>query len=162
MKPNNITLKNQRDSLKDIKQIVFALFCIFVIFRFILVVGYVNGSSMAPTYQDHTVFLGLRHQAPNRGDVVLVGTEQFGNIIKRVIAIPGDTISIVNGVTYLNGEVLDEPYVEYTSDDNYAEAVVPEGCYFIMGDNRPNSSDSRNILSFIEQNDIIGIVLIHN
>ena len=66
------------------------------------------------------------------------------NFIKRVIGTPGDVVEIKKGVTYVNGEILDEPYLKETPRAlDFGPYEVPEGHYFMMGDNRNNSNDSR-------------------
>ena len=61
-----------------------------------------------------------------------------------MIGTPGDTVEIIHGVTYVNGEVLEEPYLKETpKDKNFGPYEVPEDCYFVMGDNRNNSNDAR-------------------
>lgn len=104
----------------------------------------------------------IAFQAPNQGDIPFV---------KRVIAIPGDTVEIRNKVVWLNDRQLDEPYkihVDeelYTDDpwipeqlhirDNYGPVTLPEGMYFMMGDNRDNSNDSR-YWGFVPRGNVIG------
>lgn len=85
---------------------------------------------------------------PERGDIILFdppdGDEYY--YVKRVIGMPGDTIEIKSGKVYLNGSAkpLDEPYLKETPYElNFGPYVVPEGCYFVMGDNRNHSNDSR-------------------
>lgn len=84
---------------------------------------------------------------PQHGDVVLFdppdGDEYY--YVKRVIGLPGDTILIADGKVYINGsdEPLDEPYLKETPIGDFGPYEVPEGCYFVMGDNRNHSNDSR-------------------
>jgi signal peptidase I len=94
--------------------------------------------------------LSYRLRAPVRPDVVVFDAEDApgGAIIKRVIAVAGQRIDIRDGVVYVDGQPLTEPYVNTRYPDHYdadAESVVPTGTVFVMGDNRANSNDSRYI-----------------
>jgi signal peptidase I len=88
---------------------------------------------------------------PDRGDIIVFKfpEDETKDFIKRVIGLPGDTLEIRDKVVYINGEALDEPYTrhtKYTTEpirDNFGPFVVPEGQYFVMGDNREGSYDSR-------------------
>ena len=87
---------------------------------------------------------------PERGDIVTFWDEELNKVlVKRVVGLPGETISFENGYTYVNGEKLDESYLPTqgitTLPDSMAEKTftVPEGCMFVMGDNRTGSNDSR-------------------
>ena len=87
------------------------------------------------------------NQAPQRGDIVLFyrGNGEKTIYAKRVIGLPGDVIDIVHGQTYINDELLDEPYLAETPDTTVElRFIVPEGSYFVMGDNRNHSYDSRH------------------
>jgi len=64
-------------------------------------------------------------------------------LIKRVVALPGETIKIRSGKVYIDGEPIEEPWVEYTATQDYPLTTVPPLHVFIIGDNRPNSRDSR-------------------
>src|ERR1700757_1562508 len=111
----------------------------------------VEGTSMLPRLEDHDrLFINkfVYHiSAIHRGDVVVFHypRDPEKSYIKRVVALPGDRISIERGRVYLNGKPLREPYVpdEYRDTRSMAETVVPEDAYFMMGDHRSISSDSR-------------------
>ena len=101
---------------------------------------------------------------PQRGDIIVFhsslttsdGSEKL--LVKRIIAIPGDTISITGGVVYINGEAQDEPYTKdgYTNTE-MDEVYVPEGKLFCMGDNRQNSRDSRDpLIGLVDEDDVLG------
>jgi len=83
---------------------------------------------------------------PQRGDIVVlrVPGDQARRFIKRVVGLPGDTIRIVGGTLYLDGEPLDEPYVRYREDEDLEPTSIPPDSYFVLGDNRPDSGDSRH------------------
>jgi signal peptidase I len=94
---------------------------------------------------------------PRRGDVIVFEfpEDRSRDFIKRVIGVPGDTVKVEDGQVYVNGVPLDEPYVNEEHRSNMDEKVVPEGEYFVLGDNRGNSSDSRS-WGFVPEENIIG------
>ncbi len=111
----------------------------------------VEGTSMLPRLEDEDrLFINkfVYHiSSIERGDVVVFHypRDPEKSYIKRVIALPGDRLSIQDGVVWLNGQPQHETYVppEYRDSRSYAEIVVPEDAYFVMGDHRSISSDSR-------------------
>ena len=82
---------------------------------------------------------------PERGDVIIFHSPKNNgsDLIKRIIALPGETLEITGGVVYIDGTPLDEPYVMEPAIDDYHAQKMPEGQYFVLGDNRNNSADSR-------------------
>ena len=132
-----------------------------VVFTFFVRLIGVDGMSMYPTLEDHSIMLVSNlNYTPERGDVVVLRKEGFYNnqpIVKRIIATAGD-VSV-------NGEVLDEPYINETIDvlehmgDLTYPQTVPEGCVFVMGDNRNASTDSRDSrLGMVDERYILGHV----
>jgi signal peptidase I len=115
-------------------------------------VARVDGLSMAPTLEDHDRLivdkLVYEMGDPRPGDIVMlyypVNPEKM--FVKRVIAREGDTVRIVDGRVYINSEPLHDDYVisEFRSHDDFGPQIVPQGYYFVMGDHRNNSSDSRH------------------
>jgi signal peptidase I len=97
------------------------------------------------THQGSTDYL---FSGPQRGDVVVfkAPTQPDKDFIKRVIGLPGDTVLVKNGTVYVNGQALNEPYIHYPATYTYPfdgqPKEIPDGYYFVLGDNRPNSSDS--------------------
>jgi signal peptidase I len=83
---------------------------------------------------------------PRRGDIVVIDLPEAGPelLIKRVVGLPGDTISSQRGQVFINGEPLDEPYISSPGGRDIPEQVVPPLHVFVMGDNRQFSNDSRN------------------
>ena len=104
---------------------------------------------------------------PKQGDIVVLRKESFKDdaIIKRVIAVGGQTVDIdfTEGVVYVDGVALDEPYVNaptYDPEDFTEPVEVPEGCIFVMGDNRNHSTDSRDArIGVVDNRYIIGKAL---
>jgi signal peptidase I len=115
-------------------------------------VARVEGLSMAPTLQDQDRLivnkLIYRLSAPRRNDIVMLyyPLNPDKSFVKRVVAEEGDTVRIIDGRVYVNDIPIDDSYVpqEYRSHDDLGPLVVQEGYYFVMGDHRNNSSDSRH------------------
>jgi len=111
----------------------------------------VEGTSMAPLLSDQErIFINkfvYRFEPITRGDVVVFWypLDRSKSFIKRVIGLPGETIEIRRGIVYVNGKTMDEPYVppQYADVTDYGPTRVPQGCYFVMGDHRISSNDSR-------------------
>lgn len=120
----------------------------------------VEGSSMEPSLHDGEFVvinrLAYRWANPDRGEIIVFNfpLDPERRFIKRIIGLPGDTISVHQGTVFVNGIALDEPYI-YAAPQYDGEWVVEEGHYFVLGDNRNNSSDSQNWGS-LEAEDIIG------
>lgn len=136
---------------KDYGYMVITLAVVFVVFKVLLQLAYVPSGSMETTIPTKTLLIGWRlpyvvsDPVPERGDIVTFWDEEMNRVlVKRVIGLPGDTVSFSNGYTYINGEKLAEDYLPtqgITESGNTFD--VPEGCIFVMGDNRTGSNDSR-------------------
>jgi signal peptidase I len=96
-------------------------------------------------------------RSPHRGDVIVFRAppDQSRDYIKRVIGLPGDTVEVKGGLVYVNGVAMDEAYISARPDYTYAKQLVPTGEYFVLGDNRNNSSDS-HVWGFVPEDNIIG------
>jgi len=115
-------------------------------------VARVEGMSMAPTLEDQDRLivnkLAYRIGEPHHGDIVMLyyPIDPNKSFVKRVIAEENDKVRIVDGRVFVNDIELDDAYVpsEYRGHDDWGPQVIPEGYYFVMGDHRNNSSDSRH------------------
>ncbi|EFI42397.1 MULTISPECIES: signal peptidase I [Peptoniphilus] len=140
----------------------------FLIRQFIFNVNIVVGESMYPTLKPNdrliTLVFPLKFKSPNREDIVILDApdESGREYIKRIIGIPGDSVKIENGKVYINDELLSENYLDNnieTPIQNQSEWHLSENEFFVMGDNRYNSSDSR-IFGAIDKTSIRGIVVL--
>ncbi|MEK9176164.1 MAG: signal peptidase I, partial [Patescibacteria group bacterium] len=156
--------------LLDIAQtLILAAAAFVVVYMFLFRPFEVKGESMFPNFKDSqyliTNIIGLKLNSPKLGEVIVFKspTEPDKDFIKRVIGVPGDTVMVKESHVYLNGKMLDEtkyllPSV-VTSGGSFLregeQVTVPEGYFFVLGDNRPFSSDSRE-WGFVPKNNIIG------
>lgn len=155
-----------KDLIKKMWWIVIPILLAFFISRFLFQITFVVGDSMLPHFENGQQLIIAKPtiiKNINRFDVVIPNHEgQEHYLIKRVIALPGETIQIIDGIIYINGEVLEENYGS-EKIENPGIAILPitlnENEYFVLGDNRNNSSDSRNI-GLITRDEIIGKVVI--
>lgn len=151
-----------------VEWLITTMVCVMLIFTFVGRTVGVDGESMVPTLQNGDSLVTTRLTgAPKPGDLVAVTKLTAINrpLIKRVIAVEGQTIDIdfEAGVVSIDGVPLDEPYIDeptYEGFDMTFPQTVPEGCVFIMGDNRNNSWDSRaSQLGMVDQRHILGKVV---
>ena len=108
----------------------------------------VDGDCMEPTIYDGQGVMKARvaywFADPQRGDVITCEhPQEHRGLIKRVIALPGEWVQVTTDYVYINGEPLEEPYIKCENHPIYPRTQVPESSYFVMGDNRNHSTDSR-------------------
>ena len=142
--------------------VIVALVLALLLRAFVFLFAMVDGPSMQPTLESGERVLVTRYTyafSPiQRGDVIVCRFDHpnFPDYyVKRVVALSGETIRITDGVVYINGSPLAEDYTLSPAASDFPETLVPEGCVFVLGDNRNNSTDSRKVGS-IRENRIIG------
>lgn len=166
-----------RKTFRDTAETVIAAVLIFVALQATTQSFEIDGRSMQPTFQHAQRVLvnrfvytrssvslmgaeGYLFHGPQRGDIIVFKppTESETDYVKRVIAVPGDSVDIRNGSVYVNGELsqyVDAATVDNQGHFNFPILEVPDGEYFVLGDNRAHSNDSR-FFGYVHENDIIG------
>jgi len=149
--------------------IIVAATIMFLLYVFVGRPFTVSGQSMYPTLHNGDHMIMSKLGGINRFDVVILkAPDEDKEYIKRVIGMPGDTIEIKEGKLYINGQVVEQPFInkeilvnktvyidDFTLEALTGETTVPEGKYFVMGDNRGVSRDSR-LIGFIDRSAIEG------
>lgn len=146
--------------------------CLIVVIIFVYVIfniSFVTSGSMEPTIKEReltiTNRLAYTVKDPGRGDIVICRAgDQNELMLKRIIGLPNDEISFVDGYVFINGVICDESaYLKSDVETNCTESfTVPEGCYFLLGDNRENSIDSRHWNNtFVKRENLIGKIIFH-
>ncbi|KAF5084235.1 signal peptidase I [Anaerotignum sp.] len=158
----------KREIISWIKTILLAVVLAGAVNTLLIVNAQVPTGSMETTIMTGDRILALRtsywFDEPERGDVVVFrypdDPEQKTLFVKRIIGMGGDVVQVENGSVYVNGEALNEPYLEVVTQGDFGPYEVPEGNYFMMGDNRNKSLDSRFWEhQFVEKNKILGKVV---
>lgn len=166
----------QKSFIRELMAMALQLFVMLMAFLFIqtyfVSTALVSGESMEPTLSDGDYLLINKYSELERFDVVIFTPPDKPDVqyVKRIIGLPGDTIEYIDNQLYLNGKQVDEPYVDYhtTYDgvqfiENYSldtlfnRDTVPDGHYFVIGDNRDNSRDSRSF-GYVPYDSVIGSV----
>lgn len=152
----------RKETKKDLIVYGSIILIIILIRTFIVTPVRVNGLSMYNTLDDGEIMIlnkiDYRFNDIKRFDIVVVNTER-NKIIKRVIGLPGETLRIEDNTLYINGQEMDQPFLnKKTSDFDIADLgydKIPRDCYFVMGDNRNNSTDSR-VIGCVKKSQIQG------
>ncbi|MBO0421745.1 signal peptidase I [Enterococcus plantarum] len=168
-------MKKKHSTLYTVIQFSFILLLALFLRAFVLTPVEVVGISMEPTYHESDRLWQSSFLNPKRFDVATFPSPRDGKrIVKRIVGLPGDTIRMENDQLYINDKKYDEPYLDefknaltdgnpLTTDftlKNSATApatVVPEGKYFVLGDNRRKTDDSR-YFGFVDKEAIVGVV----
>lgn len=145
-----------------VKAVMIAIVLAFLLRTFVFATSIVEGESMYPALEDgeriiFNKFIYLVSE-PARGDIVIIQHPQK-NYVKRIIGLPNETIEMRDHLLYVDGEIQESSFVgdfEMQLTGNFGPIEVPKDNYFVMGDNRAISKDSRNGLGFISRGDIIG------
>ncbi len=159
-----------------IMPILLALGVVYIMQRFLIAPMIVDGASMEPTLHDRErIFVSKTitwtSEKIQRGEIVIIKDPQINkNYVKRVIGLPEEVIEMKNDQLFINGKRIDEPYLQESKDNAHRQGMnltedfgpihIPKNHYFVMGDNRLRSIDSRNsdgfTLGFINSDRIIG------
>ncbi len=146
---------------ESFKSIIGAVVTSIFIIIFIVQAFYIPSASMEPTLQVGDRILVnkfiYRFRSPQRGEVIVFKypVKPEYKFIKRVVGLPGERVEIIDGVVYIDGKSLKEEYIIDKGYTDFSETVVPKGHYFVLGDNRNNSEDSR-FWGFLPQENIVG------
>ena len=140
-----------KDLWEYVKMILFVVIVVLVVDNFLLINAVIPSESMENTIMTGDRIFGNRlaylFDDPERFDIVIFKypDDESQRFIKRVIGLPGETVEIREGKVYINGSdtPLDDSFTPETPVGNFGPYTVPEGCYFMLGDNRNNSRDSR-------------------
>lgn len=161
-------------------QAILVTLVVFMVYNYFFATTTVYNTSMFPTVQEKDMLFMVKFGEMKHGDIASYKSEltlnekdyndlnfiqkmlhhegERKNLIKRVIGVPGDYIEVKNGTVFVNDEALEEPYVSSYITGTVERQLIPEGKYFMMGDNRSYSQDSR-VLGLVDEEDFIGKVV---
>ena len=139
-------MKSLKKSYRSVLMIVTAVVAAFAVNHFIFSAVRIVGNSMQPTLEKNDwVIVSRLPFEPSYGDIVVFKKKDVSGetLVKRIIGIPGDTVEIKNGIIYINGEKKENDFSLISDEYNMEKITVDSDSYFVMGDNRAESNDSR-------------------
>ncbi len=167
---DNVYKDPVKESISWMRVILLTVLIVLLSRHFLFEPVAVHGESMMPTFEENDKVMLSKVYSIDNFDMIVFTAPNGVNFIKRVIGIPGDKISIQDDQLYINGKAKLEPYLEKNYEaakqmgmlrltEDFQEFTVPAESYFVLGDNRLNSTDSR-VIGFISKETIIGEVTI--
>lgn len=154
-----------KEFIKDTLKYILFIIVVLVVAIYIIGLQQVVGNSMEPTLSNGEVLLidklTTNFLKLKRGDIISFYFEDTKYLVKRVIGLPGEKVEIKDNKIYINGEIIDD-YIDNIKMDNFTlddigYTKIPDGMYFVLGDNRGNSLDSRDYrVGLIKKEDIVG------
>ena len=152
------TVDKKKAAKEFLLPIVIASVIVFAVTRFIGF-GFVQGSSMKPTYNNGKFFIYQKTKDIEQNDIVMFYSKKLkADLIKRVIANENTTLEIKNGDLYIDGTFVDEPYLKHKDKSLNVSCYVPRGYIYVLGDNRNHSVDSRKF-GLVKISDVYGKML---
>ncbi|EGA88843.1 signal peptidase I S [Planococcus donghaensis MPA1U2] len=157
-----------KESISWMRVIILTVLIVLLSRHFLFEPVAVHGESMMPTFEENDKVVLAKIYSIENFDMIVFTAPNGVNFIKRVIGVPGDVISMQDDQLYLNGKAVTEPYLERNLKaakqmgmlrltEDIKEFTVPSEAYFVLGDNRLNSTDSR-VLGFISEKSVVGEV----
>lgn len=146
------------EKVKDLIGYIIVIIIVLLVKQFIITPIRVNQNSMNNTLYDKDIMIldkiSYRFTDIKRFEIVVI-KKSNEYLIKRVIGLPGETIEYKDNKLYVNGKIVEENFNHQDTKDYILEDIIPEGYYFVVGDNRPDSLDSR-LFGLIKREEILG------
>lgn len=160
-------LRGVKEFIKDTLKYISIIIIVLIIYLYVVSFQQVIGPSMQPNYQEGEIYLLNKFKYkltnPKRFEVIVLNNKKSKFMIKRVIGLPGEHIEYRDDTLYVNGKIIKEQFSKMLEPDETGileknvDLIIPENCYYVLGDNRVNSEDSRMFGCVLEK-DIIGKV----
>ncbi|MCI9234306.1 MAG: signal peptidase I [Bacilli bacterium] len=160
-------LRGVKEFIKDTMKYIFIIIAVLLVYLYVVSFQQVLGPSMQPNYREGEIYLlnKLKYKIinPKRFEVIVLNNKKSKFMIKRVIGLPGEHIEYREDTLYVDGKIVKEQFSKTLEPDETlileknVDLVIPDNCYYVLGDNRVNSEDSR-MFGCVEKKDIIGKV----